>query len=271
MAEKRFFRNPDIIHKFETVKEYERFTKEWMTSAVTFIELDKSKNKNGVPLMIIWTNFLGRVPIIKVAREVGFNHVWNEFIWCKPSHQIPRKADSSSSKQPDNVGKTYYNPLVTSNETLMRVYETALVVSPSPCPLPNQPHNVKIDGINNPPTAVVCGYHGQGVDHLPFLSVGEDPSMIDRCIDHHPHHKPSPVMVPLIRAYTNHETVILDPFSGSGSVGLVSKGLDRQYYGIEINKESVDLCNSRYQNHRKTKYFNSNSNASGGGVVVDDG
>ena len=39
--------------------------------------------------------------------------------------------------------------------------------------------------------------------------------------------------------------IVLDPFMGSGTVGLVAKSLGRNYIGIELNPEYVEMAESR--------------------------
>ncbi len=41
--------------------------------------------------------------------------------------------------------------------------------------------------------------------------------------------------------------LVLDPFMGSGTVALVAKKLDRNYLGIELNTEYIELANKRLQ------------------------
>ncbi len=41
--------------------------------------------------------------------------------------------------------------------------------------------------------------------------------------------------------------LVLDPFMGSGTVALVAKKLDRNYLGIELNVEYIELANKRLQ------------------------
>ena len=41
--------------------------------------------------------------------------------------------------------------------------------------------------------------------------------------------------------------LVLDPFMGSGTVALVAKKLDRNYLGIELNPEYIELANKRLQ------------------------
>lgn len=42
--------------------------------------------------------------------------------------------------------------------------------------------------------------------------------------------------------------VILDPFIGSGTTGVVAKSLSRDYIGIELNPDYLDLIRNRIDN-----------------------
>jgi site-specific DNA-methyltransferase (adenine-specific) len=39
--------------------------------------------------------------------------------------------------------------------------------------------------------------------------------------------------------------VVLDPFSGAGTTGLVTERLDREYIGIELNPDYVGMAEKR--------------------------
>ena len=39
--------------------------------------------------------------------------------------------------------------------------------------------------------------------------------------------------------------IVLDPFFGSGTVGLVAKKLNRDYIGIELNPEYIEMAEKR--------------------------
>jgi DNA modification methylase len=41
--------------------------------------------------------------------------------------------------------------------------------------------------------------------------------------------------------------VVLDPFSGAATTGIVAAQLGRQYVGIELNREYVELANRRFE------------------------
>ncbi|MCK9310358.1 MAG: site-specific DNA-methyltransferase [Candidatus Cloacimonetes bacterium] len=61
----------------------------------------------------------------------------------------------------------------------------------------------------------------------------------------HPTQKPEAVLERIILAATHEGDLILDPFNGSGTTGVVAKKLERRYIGIEIEKEYLDLTVAR--------------------------
>jgi site-specific DNA-methyltransferase (adenine-specific) len=92
----------EIVVRFETVRDYRAFTERWLPLAL-------SQLKPGAPA-IIWTNFLGKDPILAVARAAGYGHLHGEFVWGKRTKEGG------------------------GNEVLVRVYEVALVLGQAPLP-----------------------------------------------------------------------------------------------------------------------------------------
>ncbi len=88
------------VLRFETVRDYRRFTGEWLTAVAPHLRPE-------APL-VIWTNFLGEEPILTVARDLGYTHLWGRFVWAKRT------------------------TAATAGELLLRVYETALVLAKAP-------------------------------------------------------------------------------------------------------------------------------------------
>lgn len=58
---------------------------------------------------------------------------------------------------------------------------------------------------------------------------------------------PPALIEPCVLAGSRAGDVVLDPFSGAGTTGLVALRHGRQYLGIELNPKYVELTESRYQ------------------------
>lgn len=66
--------------------------------------------------------------------------------------------------------------------------------------------------------------------------------------NNHPTIKPIHLMDQLIKLVTSSGQTILDPFMGSGSTGVSALALDRNFIGIEIDKEYFNIANKRITN-----------------------
>jgi len=61
----------------------------------------------------------------------------------------------------------------------------------------------------------------------------------------HPTQKPMNVILPLVKASSNPNDLILDPFCGSGTTLVAAKQLGRRFIGMEINQDYVSIANER--------------------------
>lgn len=61
----------------------------------------------------------------------------------------------------------------------------------------------------------------------------------------HPTQKPESLLARVILASTNRDDIILDPFFGTGTTGAVAKRLNRQFIGIEQDKNFVKIATAR--------------------------
>jgi len=68
----------------------------------------------------------------------------------------------------------------------------------------------------------------------------------------HPTQKPLALLERIILASTNEGDLILDPFNGSGTTGLVSVKLNRRYIGIDKELEYCKLTKNRYLDLKET-------------------
>lgn len=56
---------------------------------------------------------------------------------------------------------------------------------------------------------------------------------------------PEKLIEPMILAGCPEQGIVLDPFIGAGTTGLVAKKLNRKYIGIELNPEYIKIANNR--------------------------
>ncbi len=60
---------------------------------------------------------------------------------------------------------------------------------------------------------------------------------------------PTKLIEPCIKAASRPRDFVLDPFFGSGTVGVVAQNLDRRYVGIELHSQYVALAAKRLSAH----------------------
>ena len=63
----------------------------------------------------------------------------------------------------------------------------------------------------------------------------------------HPTQKPVKLLERLIIAASKENDLILDPFNGSGTTGLVAANMNRKYIGIDINGDYLKITSLRYR------------------------
>ena len=68
----------------------------------------------------------------------------------------------------------------------------------------------------------------------------------------HPTQKPVALLEYLIKTYTNENDTVLDFTMGSGSTGVASKNLNRNFIGIEKDKDYFDIARTRINDQAKS-------------------
>jgi site-specific DNA-methyltransferase (adenine-specific) len=63
--------------------------------------------------------------------------------------------------------------------------------------------------------------------------------------NNHPTVKPIALMEYLVKLVSREGAVILDPFAGSGSTLIACKNLNRNYIGMELDKEYIKIAEAR--------------------------
>lgn len=64
----------------------------------------------------------------------------------------------------------------------------------------------------------------------------------------HPTQKPVDLLEYLIKTYTNEGMTVLDNCMGSGSTGVAAKQLNRNFIGMELDKEYFEIAKQRIEN-----------------------
>lgn len=92
-------------------------------------------------------------------------------------------------------------------------------------------------GERNPISIVSC--------RVPFTPQNSKTYSDDVELRYHPTQKPIAVLEYLIKTYSNEGDVVLDNCMGSGSIGVAAKNLNRNFIGIELNKNYFDIAKQR--------------------------
>ncbi|NRD28857.1 site-specific DNA-methyltransferase [Lactobacillus brevis] len=82
---------------------------------------------------------------------------------------------------------------------------------------------------------------------LDFIQTGVTSSS-EKKYGKHPTQKPVALMQHFVKLLSNEGDVVLDPFMGSGSTGVASVGMDREFIGIELSEKYFDIATERIKN-----------------------
>lgn len=170
---------------------------------------------------------------------INSNRKWFKYEWVWDKH-IPRNfinAKIMPMQKHENVlvfcdGKTKYNPQMVKRDKPITSKNYAKKNKDSSYQLNQDGSNQKTYTYThiNPNTIIVgCWETNRG--------------------KFHPTQKPISLMEYLINTYTDEGNLVLDPFMGCGTTGIACKNLNRNFIGIELNKEYYDVADSRINNN----------------------
>jgi site-specific DNA-methyltransferase (adenine-specific) len=63
----------------------------------------------------------------------------------------------------------------------------------------------------------------------------------------HPYEKPLSLVERLVRIYSFHHDIVMDPFMGSGTTGVACKNLGRNFIGYESDQDYFNLAKNRIE------------------------
>ena len=67
--------------------------------------------------------------------------------------------------------------------------------------------------------------------------------------------KPISICKYIIALTTSKNSIILDPFMGSGTTAVACKVLNRKFIGFELNQEYIDISNKRLKEYKTKKWI----------------
>jgi len=105
----------------------------------------------------------------------------------------------------------------------------------------------KILGFKKPYSEVNFTFNAQ----MGFTDVWDDINFYQE-ERYHPTQKPLQLIERLIKASSNEDAIVLDPFVGAGSTALACVNLKRNYIGIDIDKEYINISKERIKQLKNT-------------------
>lgn len=82
-----------------------------------------------------------------------------------------------------------------------------------------------------------------------FIESGLTPNS-ERKFGKHPTQKPESLIMYFLKILSNENDLVLDPFMGSGTTGVVCQRANRNFIGIEIDKTYFDIAKKRIENEK---------------------
>ncbi len=202
----------DEWDKFESYEDYDNFTKSWLAECQRIIK----------PTGSIWV--IGMYHnIFRVGTIMQDLGIWflNDVIWIK------------TDALPNLNGRRFTN----NHETLI------WAVKNKNCK--NYTFNYdKMKQLNG-------GKQMKDTDWVFGLCRGKERIKDENGIKAHPTQKPLKLIQQVLLTASNNGDLVLDPFFGTGTTGIVAKALGRKWVGIEKEDKYVTLANQRIRNFKK--------------------
>src|SRR6266850_3246062 len=197
----------DAWDQFDSLAEYDYFTREWLTAARRVLK------DNGAIWVIGSYHNIFRVGAI--MQDLGF-WMLNDVIWRK------------TNPMPNFRGRRFTN----AHETLIWAAKSREQKSYT--------FNYEAMKQLNDELQMRSDWH------LPICSGGERLKDEDG-LKAHSTQKPEALLHRVLLASTNREDIVLDPVFGSGTTGAVARRLGRKFIGIERNLEYVRIARARIE------------------------
>lgn len=166
---------------------------------------------------------------LALSNEKRFRY---ELIWKKSKCGSPLTAKYMPLKKHENIlvfgqSASVYNPQMTEGTPYKRNYT------------PNKINNMEF-GISGVQT------DNKGTRYP--ISILDFPQKWRRQDQLHPTQKPVELLEYLVKTYSNENDLVLDFTMGSGTTGVACKNTNRNFIGIELDKNYFEIAKSRIEN-----------------------
>jgi len=196
----------DDWDKFENYEDYDNFTKSWLFECQRVL-----KSTGSIWVIGMYHN------IFRVGTVMQNLGLWflNDVIWIK------------TDALPNFNGRRFAN----SHETLIWAVKNKNCKSYTF----NYEQMKQING----------GKQMKDTDWIFGLCRGKERVKNENGVKAHPAQKPLKLIQQILLAATKKGDLVLDPFFGTGTTGVVAEALHRNWIGIEKEKKYVDIANKR--------------------------
>jgi DNA modification methylase len=222
--------NPDYQKKHTQFGQIERKERLCKPQSAKSIGL-KPKDMIGIPWMVAFA-----------LREAGW-YLRCDIIWNK-TNCMPESVTDRLTKSHEYIfllskSREYYYDIESIKEPALNGE-----VKPRGSKGSLRPHSGrrKQDMIGNP-TYTGFNQRYKGIERVNKRSVWTLPA--SQCKDAHFATFPEDLIKPCILAGCSEQGIALDPFFGSGTTGVVASDLNRNYVGIELNPEYIEIAKKR--------------------------
>lgn len=154
-----------------------------------------------------------------LMEKIGFKFL-EDIQWIKPDGSVPNR----------NGGFYQHRKPLAYKPNCVNEY---VFVFQKPC-------NCLLDDIikSYPEKVILNSKVNRDYEKTNIWNINPEPS------EHHPAPFPLELPTKLIQYYSYEMDLILDPFMGSGTTGVACRNLNREFIGIELNKQYYDVaCN----------------------------
>ncbi len=172
------------------------------------------------------TLLFAQTPFDKKLGTSNIEHLKYEWIWQKEQGTGHLNAKKMPLKDHENI-LVFYNKLPTYNPQMIGEEERRVTRSGNVSKTTN---------------------YGSFTEIAESTYKGRYPKSIYKCHKEnglHPTQKPVALMEYLIKTYTNEGETVLDFTMGSGTTGVACKNLNRNFIGIELDKEYYEIAKQR--------------------------